>query len=70
MAKNKKTETTSETKSNRRKKSDSSSLLPVDTTKKQSKQGTEVIAKCDNLIPVRDIESMIFALRGVQVMLD
>lgn len=70
MAKNKKTETTSETKSNRRKKSDSSSLLPVDTTKKQSKQGTKVIAKCDNLIPVRDIESMIFTLRGVQVMLD
>lgn len=38
--------------------------------KKPKEKETEVIAKCDNLIPVRDIESMIFTFRGVQVMID
>ena len=39
-------------------------------TKPVAVQGNEAIAKCDNLVPVQDIEGMIFTLRGVQVMLD
>ena len=33
-------------------------------------QGNELVANCDHLLAVRQIEKMIFTIRGVQVMLD
>ena len=38
--------------------------------KKNDAVSTEVVAKCNNLVPVADIERMIFTIRGVQVMFD
>ena len=38
--------------------------------KKNDAVSTEVVANCNNLVPVTDIERMIFTIRGVQVMFD
>ena len=38
--------------------------------KKKKTEVVEVVAKCDNLIPESEIESMIFSIRGTQVMVD
>lgn len=65
-------------KGNRRKKCDSSNLLPVVVNEQSSiAKGTKtvvksnrVIANCDTLPVVSTIEQMIFTIRGVQVMFD
>ena len=38
--------------------------------KKNPTNNVEIMADCDNLVPVSQIETMIFSLRGTQVMLD
>ena len=38
--------------------------------RKKDAVSTEVVANCNNLVPVTDIERMIFTIRGVQVMFD
>ena len=69
-------------KGNRRKKSDSSGLLPVavadqsDKSKstkvvaKREKLNDELVTNCDQFVTVPQIENMIFTIRNVQVMVD
>lgn len=65
-------------KGNRRKKCDSSNLLPVavddqSSVAKDTKvvaKSNKVIANCDHLLTITPIEDMIITLRGVQVIVD